>query len=463
MHTEILRGAAAYERAVVNVCRDHGVLCVPSGVTYYREVVVSGTLSPDATGTYTAAGMYNGVPYYRRTDGAYYIWCYLPSVRWQLTVALGLLGSGRFQAGVAPAPYTGDYVGGAGWSGSTATVTATVASGVYLFVQTSTTGAAIWPLQDDAPTVGRTGGIVDVFGRVPGAASGVTYYQQVTVSGTLSPDATGTYTAAGMYNGSPYYVLGVWKVWYSAAGTRWYLSQALGNTGSPGAWYTAFGVVVIASSYAPRDGATGTATVAPVTASGIYRFDASGLTFGNTGPVIAGEVVRAVGFDGVGGYASAAGSVVSMTESTVSFWVNSIAFGAVATVFFANRSSVSNGIVIWRLAAGAKIGVGWGASGATPRWTTNYDLSTGVWTLITVTRDASGLRLYVNGALQDSRVDPGTTTPGAAALFFGRDSSAAQYYLNGSLALPTIIPAALSAGEVKYIMDVCVGNVMLER
>lgn len=42
--------------------------------TQTSKYVVTGTLSPDATGIYCEAGTHNGEPYYKRTDGAFVIW-----------------------------------------------------------------------------------------------------------------------------------------------------------------------------------------------------------------------------------------------------------------------------------------------------------------------------------------------------------------------------------------------------
>ena len=55
--------------------------------------VVTGTLSPDATGNYLYAGTYRGEPYYRREDGAYYIWWYSTSSYWIISAAVGVLGT----------------------------------------------------------------------------------------------------------------------------------------------------------------------------------------------------------------------------------------------------------------------------------------------------------------------------------------------------------------------------------
>src|SRR4051812_8851326 len=50
---------------------------VPSSLIDPTELVVTGTLEPDATGRYVADGTYNGRTTYRRvSDSAFYIWWY---------------------------------------------------------------------------------------------------------------------------------------------------------------------------------------------------------------------------------------------------------------------------------------------------------------------------------------------------------------------------------------------------
>lgn len=43
---------------------------------------VHGTLTPDATCNYWEAGIYAFLPYYRRVDGAYFIWAMTPAGDW---------------------------------------------------------------------------------------------------------------------------------------------------------------------------------------------------------------------------------------------------------------------------------------------------------------------------------------------------------------------------------------------
>lgn len=55
---------------------------------------VSGDLTPDATGTYFATGVYNGRLYYRRTDGAYFIWWDTPCEDYDISTGLGVKAPG---------------------------------------------------------------------------------------------------------------------------------------------------------------------------------------------------------------------------------------------------------------------------------------------------------------------------------------------------------------------------------
>jgi hypothetical protein len=98
---------------------------------------------------------------------------------------------------------------------------------------------------------------------------GVIYYNRVTVTGTLNPDATGTYTAAGTYNGRAYYRRGSdnWYLYWFASISNWFISPTLPYV-SGDAWYASR--QTIPGTFTPGGAATGTATVANVTGSGIY-------------------------------------------------------------------------------------------------------------------------------------------------------------------------------------------------
>ena len=67
--------------------------------------VVSGTLSPDATGYYFNMGFDSyGNRYYQRTDGAYFLQLYYPTNKWTISTTLGGLGAGYWELldGFAP-------------------------------------------------------------------------------------------------------------------------------------------------------------------------------------------------------------------------------------------------------------------------------------------------------------------------------------------------------------------------
>ncbi len=70
-----------------------------------HDLIVTGTITPDATGFYDEAGIYNGQPYYERTDTAFAIWYWStpfpPSQYWFISAA----------PGDRTGPYWGLYVG----------------------------------------------------------------------------------------------------------------------------------------------------------------------------------------------------------------------------------------------------------------------------------------------------------------------------------------------------------------
>ena len=318
--------------------------------------------------------------------------------------------------------------------------------------------SALWTMQDQTAEILKTtaaGTVADYFGRANGTVSGKTYYNQLTVSGTLNPDVTGTYTVGGMQNGKPYWRRGSdnWFVWWRSAGlTDWRLTSELGNGVTTYRWST-YGnpdTSLLNASFNPLGSSTGTATVAGVTESGTYLFVPAGLTPAATGPAIGGEVVRGIGFDGAAGYVARTGGIALSQDFTVSFWINPVSTaGTIAIV--AQRAGANTGQFFIFLLASA-INVDTPTGGATGRWNTSVGLTTGAWQHIAVTYNGTNRYLYVNGAATGPNGDrTGALNGTAADLFLGRDSSAAQYYLNGSMAATFIAPAALSAGEINML------------
>lgn len=80
------------------------------------------------------------------------------------------------------------------------------------------------------------------------------------VSGTLSPDVTGTYAPFGAYGGKNSYKLatGDWYIWWLPLGSKWIISAEVGSdTGAR--WWRAD--PNIEGIYTPQTPATGDATV----------------------------------------------------------------------------------------------------------------------------------------------------------------------------------------------------------
>ena len=113
------------------------------------DIVVRGTLSPDATGEYFMSGQHNGQNYYVRSDGAYVVW-------------------------FEPDPFTLDQ-----WRISVS-------------------------LDDDpvlwASPYNSVGALFGEYTAVEGTGQARVWSYVLNVEGSISPDATGTYFFAGDYN-----------------------------------------------------------------------------------------------------------------------------------------------------------------------------------------------------------------------------------------------------------------------
>lgn len=90
-------------------------------------------------------------------------------------------------------------------------------------------------------------------------------FNQLQVMGTLSPDATGSYTVAGVYGGYPYWTNGTYFIWYWSAVSGWVITSDLGSGSDR--WQSN---IYLENDYVPVAGCIGTATVSGVQSSGIY-------------------------------------------------------------------------------------------------------------------------------------------------------------------------------------------------
>ena len=85
------------------------------------NVAVNPELNPDCSGNYFTAGTHDSQPYYRRADGAWFLWWYLDAGYWHISTEAGVVGSYYWFRGPA---ITGNYSPGGSTIG-----TATVAVG----------------------------------------------------------------------------------------------------------------------------------------------------------------------------------------------------------------------------------------------------------------------------------------------------------------------------------------------
>jgi hypothetical protein len=179
-----------------------------------EQLIVTGNLTPDATGVYTEQGTFNGEKYY--TNGTYFIWN---------------TGSGTWYKDNALA------VGGVG---ATATWTSQSAFGSVnddYIAQSGATGTAT-----------------------------VTKIQKVQTSGTHTPDTTGVFVEQGTFNGEKYYSnqAGDFFIWYDSGAFRWIFDNgtAVGGVGQTGSWGGALPFGTVNDTYiSPQGIATGSITV----------------------------------------------------------------------------------------------------------------------------------------------------------------------------------------------------------
>ncbi len=108
-----LRGPTVCSSSLRNRRAREGPPAPPPPIVH--DLIVTGTLGPDATGDYDEAGIFNGQPYYERTDAAYFIWWWPipspPSSFWFLTNVLGNpSGTAWAKHGPMIQPVTGLYI-----------------------------------------------------------------------------------------------------------------------------------------------------------------------------------------------------------------------------------------------------------------------------------------------------------------------------------------------------------------
>jgi prepilin-type N-terminal cleavage/methylation domain-containing protein len=159
-------------------------------------------------------------------------------------------------------------------------------------------------------------------------------------------------------------------------------------------------------------------------------------------------------------FSSASQSYVQVPDSSAlnnaksfSFWIRPTSWASpTASVVIAKRNNSTNGFFISFINTLDVLSVDCGASGGSNRWPTNFKPPLNTWSHIVVTcANEDGLKLYVNGLLQDQRANVDTTpmTLSTANLRIGRDttSSSAEFYFNGGIDDVRLFDRVLTLGE----------------
>ncbi len=84
----------------------------------------------------------------------------------------------------------------------------------------------------------------------------------LTVTGTLNPDATGTYVQEGTILGNPYYTNDTYGIFWTTEGLNWVMSSVVPHNGTPTSCFrTTFPVTAVTGPWTPQGSNTGTPTV----------------------------------------------------------------------------------------------------------------------------------------------------------------------------------------------------------
>lgn len=326
------------------------------------------------------------------------------------------------------------------------------------FLRKHVGGGDTWPLTQRVADAGMT--LKSLTGQYLATVSNTVYYNQVTVSGALSPDATGTYSVVGVVNGYPYYVLNIagtnwycsWGLFYGAY--RYGLSVKIGGDNSSNYWRgISAGVAPPATNYLPVAPATGIATVANVTASGVYRTDLLGVTLGSTGPTLCGEPANAAAFDGSAGHAYSTYAPITLAGAwTLSAWLkaagNATSGAALSTTrtdstltWLGFSNNLTKLLVYLRNAAGTQI----------LNVSSNAVVFDNTWHHVAFRNNNGAAVLYVDGVADTANFNftpAGTFAPTITTIGAVKSTTVGNYF-PGSLAYVSLSPEALGAADIK--------------
>jgi prepilin-type N-terminal cleavage/methylation domain-containing protein len=145
-------------------------------------------------------------------------------------------------------------------------------------------------------------------------------------------------------------------------------------------------------------------------------------------------------------------SALNNDAKTFSFWMRPTSWPAnsTASVILAKRSTSSGGLFISYVNNLFRLTVDCGASGGGNRWVTNFDPPLSTWSHVVITcATEDGLKLYVNGSLQDQRATVNRSSfPTSTAIRIGRDTTGTtEYHFNGDIDDVRVFNRVLSQAE----------------
>jgi hypothetical protein len=268
----------------------------------------------------------------------------------------------------------------------------------------------------------------------PGAAQGalsanVTWlpfysppFSDLQLTGTLSPDASGTYTLKYIYNSQPTFALSTtWFLWWDPADQTWYISEIRGTVGARG-WYNESTQTL--GTYEPYGTATGTAQL---TCGYTFPYDQKGV-------IIAASQSR-ITSAAAAGFPSAAGSIEMLCRPSWNyndgighfFWDT---YGGSNRRFFLYKYT-DNTTLLW--------------TDNTSRGSFTFAWAAG--TLYHIVLNWGTNQLYVNGVLVKDYTD-GTLGLGSSTLYIGDQYTGSNYSFNGMIYYFIARDVALTLAEI---------------
>ena len=247
-------------------------------------------------------------------------------------------------------------------------------------------------------------------------------YSNPQFSGTLSPDATGTFALAGIYSSSPYFFNSAksYFLWTDYATGVWYVTASLGVLGA--AYWLGF--TLLDPAYLPVGTATGTGSM---TSTVTMPYDQKGV-------VIASSVSRIV-TPAAAAFPAAAGSIEMLVRP---FWNNA---DSIYHYFFTTYGGNNRA---FRLAK-YNDNLTYVLTDSTSRGSFTF-----AWTahqLYHIVLNWGTNELFINNALVKNYTDGGLGT-GASTLYIGDHDGAASRAFNGIIYYFIARDVALTLAEI---------------